>query len=627
MKQIVVLGGGYGGVLTAKKLGKRLKKQDVRITLIDRNPYHTLLTELHEVAAGRTDEDAIKIDLKKVFAGFKNVDVVQDEVSNIDLDSRKLQGGAKTYAYDYLVIGTGSKPTYFGIPGAQEHAFSLWSFDDAVRLKEQILHMFREAVKERDAAKRKAMLTFVVVGAGFTGVEMIGELAEYVQDLCREHHIERSEVTLYVVDMVTKILPILPDSLIKKAEKHLGKLGVNIINGTRITGVTPDSVQLGNREIASKTVIWTAGVEGSDVVAGLDVEQKGNKRVLINDKLQVPEHPEVYVVGDNMFYIPEGATAPVPQMVENAENAAPVIAYNIASEFLGKEKKSYKPVFHGVMVSIGSRYGVANVGLPNMMFKLSGFFAMLSKHAINMLYLAQVLGFNKVYTYLLHEIFHVKHRRSFVGGHFSKRSPNFWLVPLRIFTGYMWFNEGWEKVGKIIDDPNKIFLIPAATVAKDGTAGASLADATAAGAAQVGADAVAAASQATAQALSALPVWGWVHSIVDWSMHLFFYTGDGGFTFLAKLFQFGMVGAELICGALLILGLFTAPAAIVTFAMGAMIWVSGMAPPEMLWYMAAAIALIGGSGSTFGLDYYVYPWLKRVARRIPIIKRYYLYAD
>lgn len=297
MKQIVVLGGGYGGVLTAKKLGKRLKKQDVRITLIDRNPYHTLLTELHEVAAGRTDEDAIKIDLKKVFAGFKNVDVVQDEVSNIDLDSRKLHGEAKTYAYDYLVIGTGSKPTYFGIPGAQEHAFSLWSFDDAVKLKEQILHMFREAVKERDAAKRKAMLTFVVVGAGFTGVEMIGELAEYVQDLCREHHIERSEVTLYVVDMVTKILPILPDSLIKKAEKHLGKLGVNIINGTRITGVTPDSVQLGNREIASKTVIWTAGVEGSDVVAGLNVEQKGNKRVLINDKLQVPEHPEVYVVG------------------------------------------------------------------------------------------------------------------------------------------------------------------------------------------------------------------------------------------------------------------------------------------------------------------------------------------
>ncbi|WP_058300828.1 NAD(P)/FAD-dependent oxidoreductase [Gorillibacterium timonense] len=627
MKQIVVLGGGYGGVLTAKKLGKQLKKQDVRITLIDRNPYHTLLTELHEVAAGRVDEDSIKVDLKKVFAGFKNVDVVQDEIAHIDFDSKKLHGDTKAYSYDYLVIGTGSKPTYFGIPGAEEHAFSLWSFDDAVNLKEQILNMFRNGVKERNAAKRKEMLTFVVVGAGFTGVEMIGELAEYVQDLCREHHIERSEVDLYVVDMVDKILPILPEKLIKKSERYLKKLGVNIITGSKITGVTEQGVQLGNRAIASKTVIWTAGVEGSELAGNLDVEQKGRKRLLTNDKLQVPDRPEVYVVGDNIFYIPEGATAPVPQMVENAEQAAPIIAHNIASEFLGKPKKSYKPSFHGMMVSIGSRYGVANVGLPNMMFQLTGFMAMLSKHAINILYLSQVLGFNKVYSYLLHEIFHVKHRRSFLGGHFSKRSPNFWLVPLRIFIGVKWFQEGWEKLGKIMDDPNKIFLIPASSVAKDGTAGASLAEATKAGAEAVGADAVAAASKATSEALSALPVWDWVHKIVDWSMNLFFYTNDGGFTGLAKVFQFGMVGAELICGALLILGLFSAPAAIITIAMGCMIWVSGMAPPEMLWYLFAGFALIGGSGSTLGLDYYVYPWLKKVARRIPIIKRYYLYAD
>jgi NADH dehydrogenase len=607
MKQIVVLGGGYGGVLTAKKLGKLLKKQDVRITLIDRNPYHTLLTELHEVAAGRADEDAIKVDLKKVFAGFKNVDVVQDEISHIDFDSRKLQGSAKAYSYDYLVIGTGSKPTYFGIPGAEEHAFSLWSFDDAVDLKEQILHMFRQSVKERDAAKRKEMLTFVVVGAGFTGVEMVGELAEYVQDLCREHHIDRSEVSLHIVDMVDKILPILPDSLIKKAERRLRKLGVNILTRMKITAVTENGVEIGNRKIASKTIIWTAGIEGSDLAGSLDVEQQGHQRILTNDKLQVPEHPEVYVVGDNIFYIPEGASSPVPQMVENAENAAPLIAHNIASEFSGKEKKTYKPVFHGMMVSIGSRYGVANVGLPKMMFKLSGFFAMLSKHAINMLYLCQVLGFNKVYSYLLHEVFHVKHRRSFVGGHFAKRSPNFWLVPLRIFTGYMWCSEGWDKLQKLIDAPSKIFLIPAPPV-------------------PAGTDATAAASQA-AEGVTALPVWGWVHKIVDWSMNLFFYNGSGGYTALAKWFQFGMVGAELIFGALLIVGLFTAPAAIITFAMGMMIWVSGMAPTEMRWYLVAAIALIGGSGSTFGLDYYVYPWLKRVARHIPFIKRYYLYTD
>ncbi|MBC8080385.1 MAG: FAD-dependent oxidoreductase [Gorillibacterium sp.] len=606
MREIVVLGGGYGGILTAKGLGKQLKKnRDVRITLIDRNPFHTLLTELHEVAAGRVEEDSIKVDLKKIFAGFKNVDVVQDEILNIDFNAKTIKGTERSYSYEYLVIGTGSKPTFFGIEGAEQNAFTLWSFEDAIRLKDQILQMFRLAVTERDAVKRKELLTFVVVGAGFTGVEMIGELGEYVQELCKEHHINRSEVNLYVVDMMDKILPIMPDALIRKAEKRLLKLGVKTVTRSRITAVKENSVVLGDREIAARTVIWTAGVEGSDLAANLDVEQKGRARLLTNDKLQLPDRNEVYVVGDNIFYIPEGATAPVPQMVENAEAAAPLIAHNIAAEFLNKPKKSYKPTFHGMMVSIGSRYGVAHVGLPNMMFKLSGFMAMLSKHMINMLYLFQICGFNKVYSYLLHEIFHVRNRRSFVGGYLSKRSPNFWLVPLRMFVGFMWLSEGWEKLNKIIDDPNKIFLIPASP--NDATAAASAAE----GAVEI----------------AALPVWGWLSNIVDWSMNTFFYTSDYGFSTLAYVFQTGMVCAEIVFGLMLIGGLFTAPVAIMTFAMGAMIWVSGMAPLDMLWYMVASIALIGGSGSTFGLDYYVYPWLKKVWRKLPIIKRFYLYAD
>lgn len=174
MKEIVVLGAGYGGVLTAKKLAKRFKKdQDIRIRLIDRKPFHTMMTELHEVAAGRVDEDAIKMDLKKIFAGLK-VEIVLDEITNVDFKSNKLQGKRDTYKYDHLVIGTGCKPSFFGIPGAEEHSFSLWSFEDAVKLKQQIRQMFMDATKLSDPDKRKQMLTFVVVGAGFTGVEMIG---------------------------------------------------------------------------------------------------------------------------------------------------------------------------------------------------------------------------------------------------------------------------------------------------------------------------------------------------------------------------------------------------------------------------------------------------------------------
>ncbi|CAM4521826.1 MAG: FAD-dependent oxidoreductase [Paenibacillus macerans] len=626
MKKIVVLGGGYGGVVTSKHLAKLFKKdKDVQIQLIDRNPYHTLLTELHEVAANRAPEDSVKIELKKIFAGQK-VDVVLDSIDNIDFGAKKLRSAKNTYSYDYLVIGTGCKPTFFGIPGAEEHALTLWSYEDAVRLKEQVRRMFSEAAKVTDPVKRRKMLTFVVVGAGFTGVELVGELAEFRDELCKEFYIDAGEVRLVVADMAPKILPILPDKLIQKAAKRLHKMNVEIITSAKITGVTPASVQLGDRgELEADTIVWTAGVEGSELVGKLDVKQEGRKRIVTNDKLQSIDHEDVYVVGDNIFYIPEGETRPVPQMVENAEQAGPLIAHNIYADVHGKPKKSYKPGFHGTMVCIGSRYGVANVGLPNKMFMLSGFMAMLSKHMINMYYLFTVAGFAKVWTYMMHEFFHVNNRRSFVGGHFAKRSPNFWLLPLRLFVGYKWLEEGLDKLPKIMKEPSKIFLIPAPPQASDVVSAAS----EAAGKVTETVDAQAAASavESASTAVTALPVPGFIKSIVSWFMDVFFYTSDGGYTALATVFQFFMVFMEIALGVMIIVGLFTAIASAATVALGVMIWSSSMASAEMLWYMTAGVALIGGSGSAFGLDYYVLPWLKKQWKKIPLVRRWYLYTE
>ncbi|WP_232695824.1 FAD-dependent oxidoreductase [Brevibacillus daliensis] len=626
MKKIVVLGGGYGGVLTAKKLAKKFKKDsNVKITLIDRKPFHTLLTELHEVAANRVEEESIKIDLKKIFAN-RNVDVVLDEITNIDFAGQKLQSENTTYEYDYLVLGTGCKPSFFGISGAEENSFSLWSYEDAVNLREQFRKMFIEASKETNKQKRADMLTFVVVGAGFTGIEMVGELAEFRDELCEIYAIDPSEVKLHVADMAPKILPILPDKLIQKSERYLQKLDINIITNSKITGVSKDGVELGEKGLLrSKTVIWTAGVEGADLLESVELEQKGRKRIVVTDKLQSPEYNNVYVVGDNIFFIPEGEERPVPQMVENAEHSAPVVAHNIHADITGGTKKSYKPVFHGSMVCIGSRYGVANVGFPGKMFMLSGFMAMLSKHFINLVYFFQVAGFNKCWSYLIHEFFNVKNRRSFLGGHFSKRSPNFWLVPLRIYLGYMWLAEGLAKLPKVLENPGNIFLIPPSPHAVDGASAASQAvtDVTQ----TVDASSAASAVQGAADAVQALPVPGFVESIVSWSMDLLFYNADGSYTALATIFQTGMVFAEIIFGALLILGLFTAVSAIFTIKMGLMIWVSGMAPYEMLWFLTGGCALIGGSGSTLGLDYYVLPKLKKAWKKLPIVKRWYIYTD
>lgn len=602
-KKIVLLGAGYGGILTAKKLAKNFKKDDqISVTIIDKNSYHTMLTELHEVAAGRVPEEAIRIDLEKVFAGRK-IEVVMDTIENIDFDNQVLAGQVSTYNYDYLVIGTGSKPTFFGCKGAEENAFTLWSYEDAVEIKNHILNMFRKASVTSNSEERKRMLTFTVAGCGFTGIEMIGELAEWRDELCKKFSIDSSEVNLYVVDMLPTVLPIFKDKLIKKTEKRLKKLKVNIITSAQIVEVRNDAVILKTGEnIATNTVIWAAGVEGSEILEKTDTKKEGRNRVVTNSKLQHVDHENVFVVGDNIFFIPEGEERPVPQMVENAEHSSKLVAKNITAHIKEKPLDDYKPTFHGAMVCIGGKYGVAQVGTPKKQFALSGFLAMLIKHFINVIYFIQVAGFNKVWTYAMHEIFHVKNNRSFVGGHFSKASPNFFLVPIRLFLGFSWLIEGIDKLKDIIKDPSYVFLIPQSVAASGG------------------------ASEAVDYG-EALAVPGFIEKMVDFGMELMFYKPDGSFTALAPIFQGLMVVGEIVVGLLLIAGLFTALASIISIAMSAMIWASGMAAPEMLWYIFASVALIGGSGSTLGLDYYVLPFLKKRWKKIKIVKKWYIYTE
>jgi len=612
IKKIVILGAGYGGILTAKKLIRKFKKDStISITLIDKNSYHTMLTELHEVAAGRVPEEAIRVNLEKVFAG-RNIDVVLDEITTIDFEKQVLVGQVANYSYDYLVLGTGSKPTFYNCQGAKDNALTLWSYEDAIRIKNHILRIMGEASIEKDPVKRKNLLTFMVIGCGFTGIEMAGELAEWKERLCKTFTIDPKEVKIYLADMVPKVLPMFKDSLISKTERRLKKMDIEILTSSNITEVKKDFVVIeGKSPIETHTVIWAAGVEGSTIAGALDLEKIGRNRIQTDQYLRAKGKENVFVVGDNIFYIPEGEDRPVPQMVENAEHSAALVGKNIVAAVKKAELSPYKPSFHGAMVCIGGRYGVAQVGTKSKEFVFSGFIAMFIKHFINLIYFFQVAGFNKIWAYLMHEIFHVEDNRSFVGGFFAKRSPNFWLVPLRVFLGLKWLLEGLNKLPKIIEDPNAIFLIPMSQKMIDATSAASEA--------VEGAEAI--------DYGAALWVPDFITSIMDVMMNTFFYTADGDFTFLATIFQTGMVLAEILVGLCLLGGLFTAVASAVSIVMGLMIWSSGMAPTEMLWYMAAGVATIGGSGSTFGLDYYVLPFLKKYWKKLKFVKKWYLFTD
>lgn len=636
-KKIIILGAGYGGILTAKKIIKKFKKDtNISITLIDKHSYHTMLTELHEVAAGRVPEEAIRVNLEKVFAGRK-IDVILDEIESIDFDKQILSGQVSDYSYDYLVLGTGSKPTFYNCHGAKENALTLWSYEDAIRIKNHILKIMGDASIEKDPVKRKNLLTFMIIGCGFTGIEMAGELAEWKERLCKTFTIDPKEVKIYLVDMVPKVLPMFKDSLITKTEKRLKKMEIEVLTSSNITEVKKDFVTIeGKGTIETHTVIWAAGVEGSTITDTMDLEKTGRNRIQTDQYLRAKGKDNVFVVGDNIFYIPEGESRPVPQMVENAEHSAALVAKNVVAAVKKTELAPYKPSFHGAMVCIGGRYGVAQVGTKSKEFVFSGFIAMFIKHFINLIYFFQVAGFNKIWSYLMHEIFHVEDNRSFVGGMFAKRSPNFWLVPLRVFIGIKWLLEGLDKLPKILNDPNNIFLIPMSQKMVDATSAASeVAEATVPTLplphfmlsfidflttvfTNKGVDAA---------SLPALPVPGFVTTMMDAMMNTFFYKADGSFTFLATIFQTGMVCAEIIVGLCLIAGLFTALISMLSIVMGLMIWSSGMAPTEMLWYMAGGVATIGGSGSTFGLDYFVLPFLKKRWKKLKFVKKWYLFTE
>lgn len=686
-KKIVIVGAGYAGILTAKKLAKKLKKQDVSITIIDKNPFHTMLTELHEVAADRVDEDSIKISLKKVFAGRK-VNVKLDTVTSIDFEKKTVEAKNENYPYDYLVLAAGSKPTFYGVAGAEEFTHKLWSYDDAVQLKDHILNRFRSAARETDSQERKTLLTFYVVGAGFTGVEMIGELAEWVPHLCEKFDIKRSEVSLVNIDGLSRPIPNLPEKLSLKVIKRLNKMGVELVLNAFVTGVGSDFIEYkkdGNTvQAPAGTVIWAAGIQSADITAkaGSSLEVQRGGRIQVDEYLRSTKNEDVYVIGDNMYFVPQGQEQSVPQMVENCEQSSAAAATNIVKAITGKGKeKAYKPSFHGVMVCIGGRYGVAHVGLPNHFFSLPSFLAMFAKHFINVIYFIQVLGWNKVFSYAKHEFFTIRNRRSFVGGHFSNRTPSFLLAPLRVWLGAVWLFEGVMKIneGWLTSPKLKGFfggakawydsiLNPAAGGAPtDGTSGGT--EAAIDGAMKVvsyvkdsvhaitlSADTSSAATPAAEGAGEAVKAAGEVLINFDFFglFKMIFVTGkelahstisDFAFkldvplmnSFVDKIIipnegvqlfmQIFIVVAEILIGLALIGGLFTTPASAFSLILQFMFVCTTGLYLGTFWMIFAGIAVLIGGGRSLGLDYYAMPGLKKLWTKLPIVRKLYIYND
>ena len=657
-QRILILGGGYGGVWAGKILEKRFRKRDdIEITLVDKRPFHTLMTELHEVAGWRADPDSVQVSYRKIF-GARRIECLVDTIEKVDFEAKVARSQTREYPFDYIVIGTGAQPEFFGTPGVEANCLTLWSFDDAMRIRHHLETIYGRAAQETDPVKRRQLLTFVVAGAGFTGIEMAGELLEFRDTMCPRHFIDPSETRVLVIEALPSILPMLEEPLRLKAEKNLRKQGCELMIGTPIIGAEPGKVLVKEGPpIETATFIWTCGVKGTEFAASLGLPMAKRNRIETDAGLRTQKYPFAFAVGDNAGLMVEGR--PMAMIVESAHFSAEAAAGNIASAIDGGEKHEFRPNYHGFMVSLGGRYGVANAGG----MRTSGFLAMTMKHFINMYYLFRIAGLNQVWEYFKHEFLEMRSGRSIVGGFFSYKIRGYWPLLLRVWLGISWLFEGINKIGEgwlafssgtksgwmfspgIIQVGVKAAADATSAATAAGGAEAAVAATSAASEAAGGAAVAAVAATSAASAAAAGPVvdaasapnpfhaiWDLTQPILDpksgivhWFKATFM---DGLFSYLPySIFQSMVVSTELLVGLIFIGGFFTWFGAVISIALTLVFTFSGMFRWDQAWFIFAAIVMMGGAGRAFGLDYWSVPLFKKVWNGTGLARKTHLYAD
>ena len=618
-KKILIVGAGYAGVAAALHLNRKGKRDNLDITIIDKNSYHTLLTELHEVAGNRQDEETVRIPLKEIFRDT-TVKIITDEIKSFDFDAKVLSGQEDTYHYDYCIMALGSSPAFYGIPGLKENVFTLWSFQDAVRIRDHIRECFQKAQKEKDAAQRRRLLTFVVGGAGFTGVEMIGELAHWVKPLCREHEISRKDVHLILLDMLKRVLPNLDEKNSAKAHAYMTKkLGVEIMLETAISEMKPDRAVTSRGELETRTMIWCAGVSSNLTAQQTDTAKVGGAKRIQVDEFSRTSNAGVYAVGDCGALCGDDCK-PYAAMVENALQSAEGAAANILREIRGKALEKVEVKFHGTMVCIGNYFAVSEI----MGKSLPSWMSLLMKYMVNVHYLFEIMGLRGPARYLKDETCHRKQDMLLIEKHYTRKMQAWWTVPLRMFLGAFWLYEGIVKItqGWLSSPRLAEFMI----MSRGYETGNDVISAATSNAAlrmdnlldinlKVGQLIIGNCSRLvegktiTTELFTKINI---LHfdsfNLVPWLVQHMTLSSDGGEMF----FQIAITLAEVIIGLMLLGGFFTFPAAVVSMGLLAMFVTSTGLYMSTWWMVFASIVCMGGAGRGFGIDYYLIPWCTRV---------------
>ncbi len=390
--RVVILGGGFGGLYAAQAL----KRAPLNVTVIDRRNYHLFQPLLYQVATGSLSPGEIAAPIRGILGGQKNTNVLLGEAADIDPVTKNvvLKDGA-AISYDYLIVATGSQGSYFGHDEWRAYAPNLKNIDDATAIRHKLLLAFEAAERTTDPVERNKWLTFVVVGAGPTGVELAGALGEIANHtLTRDFRsIHPADARILVVDGGTRLLATFPEDLAKKAEKQLGKLCVRVRTGVVVTCVDESGVSLktptGTDHIASHTVIWAAGVAVSDFARQLakrtSVETDRAGHIKVAPDLTVPGYPDIYVVGD-LALVTDPKGKPLPGVAQVAMQGGSYAARSIIKRVKGQaEQKPFYYFNKGDLAVIGRAAAIANI----FGVHLSGFPAWLVWLFVHLMYIVE----------------------------------------------------------------------------------------------------------------------------------------------------------------------------------------------------------------------------------------------
>jgi len=377
---VVIVGAGFGGL----RVARALRHAPVKVTVIDRQNHHLFKPLLYWVATAGLSPADISSPIRSILRGQKNTEVLMAEVTGVDVAGQRVLVRERVVAYDYLVLATGAHDNYFGHPEWKHYAPGLKSIVDATSIRRNILLAFEEAENETDPQKIQELLTFVLVGAGPTGVEMAGAIAELAHKALASdfRHIDTNVTRIILIEAGPRILATFPESLARKTRRKLNRMGVEVMEGTPVTQVDERGVVVDGEHINARTILWNAGVKASPAGQWLGVEVDYAGRVKVASDLTVPNHPNVFVIGDTASVVQDGK--PLPGVAAVAMQSGHYVASVIARCAAGKQQHApFRYRNRGSLATAGRSYAIVEIGK----LRLTGLIAWIAWLVVHIYYL------------------------------------------------------------------------------------------------------------------------------------------------------------------------------------------------------------------------------------------------